>query len=72
MKVPNNADKIAAKINAEFNQYMTQDAVSDDGAVIVHTKEKLLEYTLVKKYANRRIGDGVQEGGLFINGIQVA
>lgn len=68
MKIPNNADKIANKINAMKIDGMS--AVSDDGAVIINSNgsiESVKEFIRNNFGEVKRIGDGIQEGGWWIN-----
>ena len=69
-RIPNNQDQIASRINAQYLKGVH--AIPDDGSVIVEVKgdeERVQEVAaiLYEQFGDRRIGDGVQEGSLWIN-----
>lgn len=71
MKTINNQDKIAKKINNLNLEGVI--AVGDDGSVCVEVKgDKAYTKEVAEKidsyqFDNQGVGDGVQEGGLWIN-----
>jgi hypothetical protein len=66
--VPNNQEKISSEIKSKYGSAVT--STYDDGAVIIHTKDEKIADEIERKYSGKRIGDGVQEGGLWINGVE--
>lgn len=70
MKVINNQDKVAQKINELKLEGV--EAVGDDGSVCIQvsgneSRVKEVASIINEKFGNLSIGDGVQEGDLFIN-----
>ena len=62
--IPNNEVSLAQKIHSEFGV----DTWYDDGSV--GTKGKIsreLEEKIRSKYSGTRVGDGVQEGSIWVN-----
>lgn len=73
-KVPNNQDKIAKQINA--SNWPDVKAVGDDGNVCVDilgdkVYTKVIAELLDLKFGKIKIGDGVQEGMVWINNYEL-
>lgn len=67
MRVPNNQELLANQIRSMFEV----EVVADDGSVIVNSHCSEDEEEAIRAFvraAGPRIGDGVQEGSLWING----
>jgi hypothetical protein len=64
-KIPNNQEEIASQLNRMFGL----DTVADDGNVFVRNvvKEEVLN-RIKQEFGSVRVGDGVQEGDILING----
>jgi acylphosphatase len=75
MTIPNNQKELAEKINGL--ELVGVDATYDDGNVGVRVsgaKERIQEVANVinDKFGHYRVGDGVQEGDIYVNGQELS
>lgn len=72
-KVINNADKVAERVNKMFLEGHGVEAIADDGNVCVQISGTVAAVimaarSICDKFGHLRIGDGAQEGEIWING----
>lgn len=68
--VPNNQDALASNINAKWGKHGAK-AVGDDGSVLVTVYDIRAKKEIIAAFSGKATGDGVQEGGVFVNGEEI-